>query len=137
MPPPICPLQARVVPTVRGRFGNGDDEAQIQEVLDLALFEVLGTRFREMLQRELIKTFDLPANTGVVGHPPELFTILKMASEGSQQGHSADEPRYVVYPDPPLGDEELRLLQDLAPGIRFITPTMLPLVQHLTNTNSK
>jgi hypothetical protein len=71
-----------------------------------------------------------------VGHPPELFTILKMASDGGQKGHSPEEPRYVVYPDPPLGDEELRLLEDMAPDIRFVTPTMLPLVQHLINVNS-
>jgi hypothetical protein len=122
------------VPTLRWRFDGDDDRTQIQEVLDLALFEVLGTRYRELLQRELIKTFELPDDTGVVGHPPELFTILKMAADESHKGRSQGEPRYVVYPDPPLGDEELRLLQDLAPNIRFITPTMLPLVQHLTNS---
>ncbi len=103
----------------------------------MTLFEVLGTRFRELFQRALIKTFDLPEDTGVVGHPPELLTILKIASDGSQQGHSPEEPRYVVYPDPPLGDEELQLLEDMAPNIHFVTPTMLPLVQHLINRNSR
>lgn len=91
----------------------------------------------QLLQRALIKSFDLPDNTGAVGHPPELFIILKMASDGSRQGHSPEEPRYVVYPDPPLGDEELRLLEDMAPNIRFVTPTMLPLVQHLINMSSR
>ena len=60
-----------------------------------------------------------------------------MASDGSQQGHSPEEPRYVVYPDLPLGDEELRLPADMAPNIRFVTPTMLPLVKHLININSR
>ncbi len=123
------------VPTVRWKFDLADNRAQIQEVLDMALFEVLGTRFRELFQRQLIKTFDLPENTEVVGHPPELFTILKMAS-GGQQSPDQDKPRYVVYPEPPLGDEEIRLLEDLAPGIRFVTPTMLPLVQHLHRMKS-
>jgi hypothetical protein len=125
------------VPTIRWRFGQEDNGAQIEGVLDAALFEVLGTRFRELLHRELIKTFDLPETTGVVGHPPELFTILKLAAERRQQGQAQEEACYVVYPDPPLGDEELRLLGDLAPHIRFVTPTMLPLVRHLTNCQLK
>jgi hypothetical protein len=124
------------VPTIRWNFNQVDDKVQIQHVLDLAMFEVLGTRFHELFQKALIKTFNLPDTTGVVGHPPELFTILKMAADGSQQGHSKDNPRYVVYPDPPLGDEEVRLLEDQAPGIRFVTPTMLPLVQHILRGNS-
>lgn len=123
-------------PTIRWQFGLNDNRTQIQDVLAMALFEVLGSRFRELFQTELIRTFDLPENTAVVGHPPELFTILKMASDDSQNDNSPDNPRYVVYPEPPLGDEEIRLLEELAPAIRFVTPTMLPLVQHQIRMNS-
>ena len=72
----------------------------------------------------------LPSDTAAVGHPPELFTILKMGGDGSQDGNPERESRYVVYPDPPLGDEELGLLRQMAPRIHFVTPTMLPLIRH-------
>ncbi|HQX53176.1 MAG TPA: toll/interleukin-1 receptor domain-containing protein [Planctomycetaceae bacterium] len=124
------------VPTIRWKFELAENSEQIQDVLDLTLFEVLGTRFRELFQRELIRTFELPENTEVVGHSPELFTVLKMASKARQTARTPENPLYVVYPDPPLGDEELRLLEDLAPNIHFVTPTMLPLVQHWIKNHS-
>ncbi len=124
------------VPTIRWKFELAENSEQIQDVLDLTLFEVLGTRFRELFQRELIRTFGLPEDTEVVGHSPELFTVLKMASKARQTARTPENPLYVVYPDPPLGDEELRLLEDLAPNIHFVTPTMLPLVQHWIKNHS-
>ena len=32
----------------------------------------------------------------------------------------------VLYPEPPLGAEELRILNDLDKDIRFVTPIHLP-----------
>ncbi len=118
------------VPTIRWQFDGQHHKQLIQDILDMTLFEVLGIRFRELFQKALIKEFGLPSDTAAVGHPPELFTILKMGGDGSQDGNPERESRYVVYPDPPLGDEELGLLRQMAPRIHFVTPTMLPLIRH-------
>jgi hypothetical protein len=37
-----------------------------------------------------------------------------------------EKPYLVLYPDPPLGYEELRLLNDVDENIEFITPILLP-----------
>jgi hypothetical protein len=37
-----------------------------------------------------------------------------------------ENPYLVLYPDPPLGYEELRLLNDVDENIEFITPILLP-----------
>ncbi|MCB9230154.1 MAG: toll/interleukin-1 receptor domain-containing protein [Bacteroidia bacterium] len=115
------------VPTMRWDYDDPDQKKQIQEIIDLAMFEVLSAKYHDLFQRELIRVFELPEDTGVVGHPPELFTILKM-NKNTTREYTAENPRLVIYPDPPLGDEEIRVLEDLAPYIKFITPTMISLM---------
>jgi hypothetical protein len=54
--------------------------------------------------------------------PPELFNyvyIMKLKEK-------SNKPIMILYPDPPLGMEELRLLNEMDKSIRFITPVMLP-----------
>jgi hypothetical protein len=115
------------VPTMRW---NPHDKSRFREVVDLALFEVLSITYSEMVQQALLKLYQLPG-ARTVGHAPELFTVLRLRAQQQEQGiedGSAESIKYVLYPDPPLGHIEIKLLEDLSPETRFITPTLLPVI---------
>lgn len=118
------------VPTMRW---NPKDKSRLREVVYMALFEVLDNAYNDMFQKALLKLYTMPPGTHSVGHAPELFTILRLREKDKEYGvapDSAENTKYILYPDPPLGDEEIRLLQDLSPDMRFITPTMLPVIEY-------
>jgi hypothetical protein len=118
------------VPTMRW---NPQDKSRFREVVDMALFEVLGNTYNQMFLSALQKLYTLPPGTHPVGHAPELFTILKLREKARGREDAAgsmESTNYILYPDPPLGDEEIQLLQDLSPDTHFITPTMLPAVEY-------
>lgn len=103
----------------------------------MALFEVLDNAYNDMFQKALLKLYTMPPGTHSVGHAPELFTILRLREQEQENGSdsgSAENVKYILYPDPPLGDEEIKLLQDLSPEMRFITPTMLPVIEYQANS---
>lgn len=117
------------VPTMRWNSQAANMKQQIDRSITMALFEVLNSKYHRLFEEELIRLYDLPSNTATIGHPPELFTVLKLRKAASAGNHSGDDHLLVLYPDPPLGDEEIRLLEDLAPHLRFITPTQVPSIQ--------
>ncbi len=95
-------------------------------VIDLALETTLSNSFRKEVlakQTELYShqhaekkhTFNLATY-------PELFCIigLKQKLNASNQ-----EAGIVLYPDPPLGNEELRILNEMDDRLTFITPLQL------------
>ncbi len=102
------------VPTIRykGRF---------EEVIDLALIQVLNNCFAQEKIKHLIKLYALEDNfdCSILSSPPELFNLIDLLKE---QG---EKERLVLYPDPPIGIEELELLNDFEQNIKFITPIML------------
>ena len=89
----------------------------LEELLRVVLRETL--RFRQFPARvaDLCRAYNLPAHDRVLPSPPELLTVL-----GERDAASAVP---LVYPDPPLGTEELRLITELAPNLRTTTPTGL------------
>ncbi|MEM0999103.1 MAG: toll/interleukin-1 receptor domain-containing protein [Bacteroidota bacterium] len=112
------------VPTMRWKPEHPDMHRQISQAITLALFEVLNHKYHRLFEEEIVGLYQLSPDTTVLGHPPELFTILRLR-EMAEQAHKTPENRLlVVYPDPPLGDEEVRLLEELAPALRFVTPTV-------------
>jgi hypothetical protein len=58
----------------------------------------------------------------VFSYPPELLTAVLLRKRAlDDQGPAG----LYVYPDPPLGTEELQLVRDAFPELRPVTPTML------------
>ena len=83
--------------------------------------EVLRARYFPLRAERICMLRGLPAYETFV-HPPELLTALLYKERvANADGH---EPRY-LYPDPPLGAEELHLLQLLDPDHTPLTPTIL------------
>lgn len=97
------------VPTVRWQFGD-DPRVDAQRVIDRAVLEAL--RFK--LNRAILEGTAEPAEV-VLPAAPEALTLAH---------EYADETKDMtfLYPDPPLGREELLVLQQLRPKARFLTP---------------
>lgn len=93
-------------------------------IIDLALYQVLNNLFLEEKLKKEIALYNVEESYLVypIENAPELFTyvdIKRLEKKGS------DKKILVVYPDPPLGKEELNVLNDIDDNIQFITPTLI------------
>ncbi|MBD0259481.1 MAG: hypothetical protein ICV83_27495, partial [Cytophagales bacterium] len=106
------------VPTIQYRPDCFD------RVVDLALFQVLNNLYLEEKLKKEIDLYALDKTFRIVSiqNAPELFNFIdiKLLQDGQDT-----RKILVVYPDPPLGTEELRVLNDLDPNIDFITPSVI------------
>lgn len=95
-------------PTIRWRFGASGVDAR--RVIDRAVLEALRHTYNRA-------TLDRAADPGEVVIPvaPEALTLANEC--GDTQNKIT-----LLYPDPPLGREELEVLQQLRPNARFLTP---------------
>ena len=116
---------------------NPKDKSRFRKVVDMALLQVLDYTYSDLFQQALLKLYEMPPGTLSIGHAPELLTMLSLRDneqDNESAAGSAESTKYILYPDPPLGDEEIRLLQDQSPDMRFVTPTMLPVIEHQFNS---
>jgi hypothetical protein len=102
-------------PSIRFNDNFGD-------ILDQTLEQVLGNLFRGNLLDKITDLYGLKTAL-ILSNPPELFDFIKLKSETTSK---PDHRFVVIYPDPPLGTEELNLLEKLDNSFFFITPLSLP-----------
>ncbi len=89
-----------------------------------ALFQVLYQLYSVSLLKKIINFyFDDDTNVEYIANSPELFNYVDIVKLKKKIG---GRKLYVVYPDPPLGPEEIRLLNDIDEDVQFITPIFLP-----------
>lgn len=93
----------------------------LQDVIDLTLIQVLNTRFaNESLDNHLkLYGLDKQYQCMIFGSPPELFNYLDILAEDKKDKKIG----LVIYPDPPLGEEEQAILSEIMPDVHFTTPT--------------
>ena len=58
----------------------------------------------------------------ILSSPPELFNFIDLELI---KNVDSGRKRLVVYPDPPLGVEEVDVLNEFDKGLQFLTPIML------------
>lgn len=100
-----------------------EENSSFTEILTLTLYQVLNNLY----QRELLQSFekefkDDKAEFVTITSPPELFNYIDLY----KMKLTEKKKLIVLYPEPPLGAEELRILNDIDKDIRFITPIYLP-----------
>ena len=105
------------VPVVRWR-----GKSSIRSVVQSLLQEVLRARYFPRRVDVISRYHGLNPVEQVYSSPPELLTALSYVSEATAAGRAVG--RY-LYPDPPLGTEELLLLRQLEPDFDPVTPTIL------------
>lgn len=96
------------VPVIRWNLA-GQPEVEARRVIDRAVLEAL--RFKH--NRAVLQTWAEPGDL-ILPAPPEALTLADMIRSGTHQS--------CLYPDPPLGREELEVLFKLRPDVHFVTP---------------
>ena len=97
-------------------------KASLPVVVGVLLGEVLRDRYFPERVRAICLQRGISMKHEVFTYPPELFTVLSHRVETLAAGGKLG--RY-LYPDPPLGAEELLLLRQFDPDIDPVTPTVL------------
>lgn len=102
-------------PSIRfsGNFGG---------IVDLTLEQVLSNVFKRKYLDSLTDMYNIKSDL-ILSTPPELFNFIQLKKRGLQANETF---ALVVYPDPPLGSEEIEILSQLNDDYFFITPIMLP-----------
>jgi hypothetical protein len=99
---------------------NKDFELIIQR----ALYQILYQLYSELLLKKNIELYFTNRNdVEYIATSPELFNyvdIIRLQKERNLR------KLYILYPDPPLGTEEIQLLNDIDGDVEFLTPVLLP-----------
>lgn len=109
-----------------GNFPTIIWDDNFEDVINLILAQVLSDKYNELYLKSIVKMYDLEKNYSCIILPkaPELFNYIDI--ENFKQENKEVKPFVILYPDPPIGIEELNLLNDIDKNIKFITPIMLP-----------
>jgi hypothetical protein len=100
-----------------------NEEESFSEIINLTLYQVLNNLF----QLELLESFHIEfEKEGTefisITSPPELFNYIDIYKKKKESNNQL----VVIYPEPPLGMEELKILNEIDKDIKFITPINLP-----------
>lgn len=105
-------------PTVSWPFAS---VRRCEIVIDAAVREVLRNAYFLADVQSLKKAGFLPKTCVEIGTAPEMLTYRNLLHA---KKCDRAKPSVLLYPDPPLGDEEIEVLEDLNPSnVTFTTPT--------------
>ncbi len=96
------------VPVIRWNLA-GNPEVEARRVIDRAVLEALRFQHNRALLASQADSADK-----VLPHAPEAFSLAEIATDSSAT--------CLLYPDPPLGREELEVLNKLRPQVQLTTP---------------
>lgn len=123
---PIVRLDAGIMSrSEQDKHTEKDKHIEIDRVIGRLFDEVLKDylwEYRVHMTRRILRDRGrehLEQNTVFLPHPPELVSILGERVTGT----TGSENRTIVYPEPPLGREECRLFEGVAPKITLASLT--------------
>jgi len=100
-----------------------DPGESFYKIVNLTLCQVLNNLFQLELLDSFQKQFPTKETEFIsLTSPPELFNFLDIYKRKEE----IKQRLVVLYPEPPLGAEELRILNEIDMDINFITPILLP-----------
>jgi hypothetical protein len=102
-------------------LNDSDEELSFYKIVYLTLYQVLNNlyQYRLLSNYKVIKNID--AEIKVITSPPELFNFVDIKAYQKD----IDNKLIILYPDPPLGLEELSILNEVDSDVEFITPINL------------
>lgn len=109
-----------------GNFPTIIWDDNFEEIVNLVLSQVISDMYNELYLKSILKMYDLEKHFSCLVLPkaPELFNYIDI--ENFKAERKEVKSLIVLYPDPPIGIEELSLLNDIDKDIKFITPLLLP-----------
>ncbi len=96
-----------------------------QSIINLTLEQVLFNKYTRKLLDSLTDLYNIKTDR-ILSNTPELFNFIQL----KKQKISSENYCLVIYPDPPLGSEEMDILNQLDDDFVFITPLMLPSISN-------
>lgn len=110
----------------------GAGPLMIEPIVEHLLLEVLRTEHAARQFEGLRELFNIPEGEGIefLPYPPELLTLAELRLREKADAADGRRPRKkpartIVYPDPPLGLNEMRRLSVFAEGLRLVSLTPL------------
>lgn len=94
----------------------------MEEIINQTLIQVITNEYSLQLLEKTKQLYQI-TNALVLPKAPELFNYIDIEELKKQQNYTGD--LIVLYPEPPLGIEEITLLNDIDNKIQFITPVQL------------
>ncbi|MBF0135451.1 MAG: toll/interleukin-1 receptor domain-containing protein [Magnetococcales bacterium] len=101
------------------RWQADDIKESCQRTVAAILTETLRMTHASMLMENLLELHKMPSPCQWLSTPPELVTLLTVARLHNPSLQT------ILYPDPPLGSNELALLKKMRPHVAFLTPNEL------------
>ena len=115
---PAPPGLGNEAPGAAGTSTVPPSPASLDKILAPLLQEVLRIEHFRGHFEDLRELFDVREPVRPLTQAPELLTLVGLRKEG-------DQVKTFVYPEPPLGDQEIDLLREFDPKLTVITPVML------------
>jgi hypothetical protein len=94
------------------RWSETESRASLEHLVRVILREALRFRYFPRRVEDIKRAYGLTGAAQILPSPPELLTALRASGR-------------VIYPDPPLGSEELKVVRELATNIEPLTPNTL------------
>jgi hypothetical protein len=107
-----------------GNYPSIRFKSNFLDIIDLTLEQVLFNLYQKAFLDLLTDMYRIKADR-ILSTSPELFNFIQLKKQGLSIGENFG---LVVYPDPPLGSEEMEILNQLDNNYSFITPLTLPLI---------
>ncbi|HMU46124.1 MAG TPA: toll/interleukin-1 receptor domain-containing protein [Chitinophagaceae bacterium] len=102
---------------------QAEEQESFYEIVSLTLYQVLNNLFQLELLESIQKGYKQDGTEFIsLTSPPELFNYVDILKKKIEVGKRL----VILYPEPPLGVEELRILNEIDAEIKFITPINLP-----------
>ncbi|MFM7021338.1 MAG: toll/interleukin-1 receptor domain-containing protein [Flavobacteriales bacterium] len=105
-----------------GNYPSIRFKSNFLNIIDLTLEQVLFNLYTKLFIDSLTNLYGIKADR-ILSTSPELFNFIQLKAQGLSEGENFG---LVVYPDPPLGSEEMEILNKLDSNFHFITPLTLP-----------
>lgn len=107
-----------------GNYPSIRFKSNFLDIIDLTLEQVLFNLYQKIFLDSLTNMYGIKSDR-ILSTSPELFNFIQLKAQGLSGGENFG---LVVYPDPPLGSEEMEILNKLDSNFIFITPLTLPLI---------
>lgn len=107
-----------------GNYPSLRFKGNFQEIIELTLEQVLFNLYTRKFIDSLTDLYHVKAKN-ILTTSPELFNFIQLKKQGLDKNENFG---LVIYPDPPLGSEEIQILNELDNNYIFITSLMLPLI---------
>ena len=93
-----------------------------RSIIDLTLEQALFNKYTRLILDSLTDLYNIKTDR-ILSNVPELFNFIQLKKQKLTEGENY---ALIIYPDPPLGSEEIDILNQLDDDFVFITPLMLP-----------